>query len=279
MNNIFVQAYIWGIVGAMLVAITGGQEMIFGLILIPDFSDYILPYSVSHMILLIFLGYRMPVTIRHIPGERVQTAGYLHTLIGFSTALLNVTSQDFVIGDIMGPIGSALLTSILGWFVGGEFSSHKSSEGVLGIKDDMDKLALEITGFAHAVKSAHSQYISTIHGASDEYKKLKSKQEEIILSSTKGLEEVESILSRLNITHQSLLKSLDNTSNTLSRSFGDEFKEKSQKVLENVNLCSVAFKDTANEAKNTSQYLSESRVLIEELDRLLKYVSTIKSSA
>lgn len=276
MERVFIYTYVTGIIVAMLLAVTGGQMVIFGQAYVDDFSRYILPFSLTHMLVLIFMGYRFPKALRIIPGERVQTAGYLHTLIGFSAALLHVSTQDFNISEIMGPLGSALITSILGWFAGGELLSSVPDKSATGVKGEMGRLAVELEGFTKAVKAAHTTYITTINGASEEYIKLQEKQKEVISGSTKGLNEVENTLRRLNTSYRDLLDSVEQASKELSKNFGDEFEKATQQVLANAKSHANALHGAAHEAENTRKYLAESRVLIAELEKLINYVAKLK---
>ena len=278
MEKYFIYTYACGIIIAMLASITGGQGVIFGKIYMEDYSIYILPFSLTHMLLLILLGYRLPLSRRNLAGDRVQTAGYLHTLIGFSAALLHVSTHDFNLSEIMSPLGSALITSIMGWFAGGELSSTAHNSDVPGIKDEMGKIAIELKDFLTSVQEAHTCYVDTIKGASDEYEKLQEKQKEVISKSTEALAEIDETLKTLNDSYGEILESVRKSSKSISESFGARFHETTQQVLENARKHAAALEGAASEAKNTQKYLSESRVLIEELERLLKYVTSAKST-
>ena len=232
-------------------------------------------------------------------GERIQTAGYLHTLIGFSIALLHVSSsqEGFNIGEVMQPLGSALITSILGWFAGGELSSIKREGDVPGIKDEMGKLSTELDGFTNKVRATHKNYIKTIQGFSEEYGRLLDKQskeseklldrqkkliEELINGSNGVLTKTKETLGQLDASSRGLIDAMNKT-NGLSKEFneefgkfGEEFKETTSRIQENAKAHAEALQGATLEAKNAEKYLSESRVLIAELEKLLNYISTIR---
>nr|VFJ86367.1 MAG: hypothetical protein BECKH772A_GA0070896_1000125 [Candidatus Kentron sp. H]VFJ88199.1 MAG: hypothetical protein BECKH772B_GA0070898_1000116 [Candidatus Kentron sp. H]VFJ95426.1 MAG: hypothetical protein BECKH772C_GA0070978_1000225 [Candidatus Kentron sp. H] len=230
MEKYFIYTYRSGIVIAISIAVT---------MVIFDFSFNILLFSLPYMLILIFLGYRLSVAERNMAGERIQTAGYLHTLIGFSIALLHVrgSQEGFNIIEVMQPLGSALITSILGWFAGGELSSIKRDGDIPGIKDEMGRLSAELDGFTNMVRAVHENYIKTIQGFSEEYGKLLDKQskesekllgkqkkliEELINGSKGVLAGTEETLGRLNSSSHGLIDAMNKT-NGLSKDFSKKF--------------------------------------------------------
>lgn len=89
-------------------------------------SEYLLIEGLLHLVTLTFLGYTMQKPFEQIiAGSKIETAGYLHTIIGFFVAInLLDKGGDFDINNLLNPIASALLTSILGWLFGGEISGR-----------------------------------------------------------------------------------------------------------------------------------------------------------
>ena len=89
--------------------------------------------GITHMAILVILGFWSIVKFEDDNVEvanRVSTMGYLHTLIGTSIALIAMGSIDN--GDISKsmnliiiPIGSALITSIIGWAFGKEMERDR----------------------------------------------------------------------------------------------------------------------------------------------------------
>ena len=123
-------------IGGVFLAIILG-----GLILNFKFPSWLLLIEgICHLAILIYWGWRKikDPSEKVYAGERIQTAGYLHTLIGFTFAisLLGMgkevnNAEDFY--DLLFPMGSALLTSIIGWLLGGEIAVQKnySIEGAI----------------------------------------------------------------------------------------------------------------------------------------------------
>ncbi len=98
--------------------------------------DFLLAEGLLHLISLVIFGYiTKSHSLKIYAGERIQTAGYLHTLIGFSVAIglvasggqttinnLNFLTIDNIQG-LLSPMSSGLWTSILGWLFGSEISA------------------------------------------------------------------------------------------------------------------------------------------------------------
>ena len=87
--------------------------------------------GVQHMVVLVILGF---FAIREKEdnieiGNRVSTMGYLHTLIGTSVALIMTAHYGSEVIEhvesIIAPIGSSLITSIIGWAFGKEMERDK----------------------------------------------------------------------------------------------------------------------------------------------------------
>ena len=89
--------------------------------------------GITHMFLLVILGFLSIIKSEDDNVEvanRISTMGYLHTLIGTSIALIAMGSIEN--GDISKnmnliiiPIGSALITSIIGWAFGKEMERDR----------------------------------------------------------------------------------------------------------------------------------------------------------
>ncbi|MEL4897188.1 hypothetical protein, partial [Crocosphaera sp. Alani8] len=93
-------------------------------------SKFLLGLGVAHVLTLFFFNY---IFFNYISSEEesekskrqiedgnfIQTAGYLHTLIGFIVAVGLVGDDIDNINNLLSPLSSALVTSLLGWFLGG----------------------------------------------------------------------------------------------------------------------------------------------------------------
>ena len=99
------------------------------------------------MIILIFLGWKAKSpTFKFYAGERIQTAGYLHTLIGFFVAIGLLGTGKIAINslkdlsEMLVSIASALLSSIIGWSFGAEIA-HKEDTSVDKVEQALEKIA------------------------------------------------------------------------------------------------------------------------------------------
>ena len=94
---------------------------------------FLLAEGCLHLICLVILGIasKSP-SLKLYAGERIQTAGYLHTLIGFSVAIGLVGTKTITINNVqelLTPMSSALWTSIIGWLCGSEIAAQGNELG------------------------------------------------------------------------------------------------------------------------------------------------------
>ena len=141
--------------GGVILAIVLGSFIIY--------SDFLNPWlllieGVVHLSILVYLGYKIKTpSVKLYAGERIQTAGYLHTLIGFFVAIGLLGVGKIEVGKLQDlqkmllPVSSALITSILGWLFGGE----------IGAKED-DSLDKAIEKIAQAFKNLEQRQVSTL---------------------------------------------------------------------------------------------------------------------
>lgn len=259
-NQLFLPLYFLGIILAIFVVFTGSQEIILSNRLLPDFAPYILFVSLPHMVVIIVLGYLVPIKDRPSVGERIQTAGYLHTLIGFSATLSHVGADVFVMSEIMRPLGSALITSILGWFFGSEIASP-SSRHTENTETRPGSLPSELGNFTEALGEAHKEYIATLKSCSEELRALVDMQKGVMAVTASSLREI--------------TESANNVKTAATRLVGEfhEFSAASNIIIKNAKLHASALEKAALETEKASQYLSKSRVLIAELEKLINYIT------
>ncbi len=124
-RKVFLAFYLGGIFLAMFL----GSLMIG----YPEYTWFLLIEGILHILFLSIWGFSSKSSsFKIFAGERIQTAGYLHTLIGFSVAitLLGTGSISIEAKETwLAPMGSALVTSILGWLLGGEIA-YKEDDSV-----------------------------------------------------------------------------------------------------------------------------------------------------
>lgn len=162
--------YAFGIVVGVIVALTE---------LFP--SEFLLVVGLTHLLLLVVWGLLLlPRSLKQAAGERVQTAGYLHTLIGFAAALLSLDRGDVELSAVLYPLGSALSTSIIGWLLGGEIASLGVNPDRRSLDSEYQQMAREMADFSEALRQSHHMYLSTIERATDAYRELHVQQIDLL---------------------------------------------------------------------------------------------------
>lgn len=117
--NLVIQVYIASI------AITVVTAIFIGLFLKVASSWLIMVVGVTHLLLLLYFAWRVgdrPYVLTRA-GNQVQSASYLHALIGFSSAIITLGQGNFSISALSFLLASALLTSLIGLWARGETES------------------------------------------------------------------------------------------------------------------------------------------------------------
>ncbi len=162
--------YVFGIVMGVAIALTD---------LFP--GEFLLVVGLAHLLLLVVWGlFFLPRSLKAGAGERVQTAGYLHTLIGFAAALLSLERGDVDLVGVLYPLGSALSTSIIGWLLGGEIVSLGANAERRTLDTEYQQVARELAAFGEALQQVHDVYLSTVERATDAYRDLHAQQIELL---------------------------------------------------------------------------------------------------
>jgi len=108
------------------------------------YKNTFLIIGLIHMFFLVMIGFL--VILKQLEdnieiASRISTMGYLHTLIGTSIALIQMASIRGSIGghlnEVLIPIGSALLTSIIGWAFAKEMERDRY-RFILSSKDEVN---------------------------------------------------------------------------------------------------------------------------------------------
>jgi methyl-accepting chemotaxis protein len=169
----FLQIYVLGIV---LAGIAAAISVIESTLILPHIAFSI---GVSHLFFLIYLGYRINDAqdcyrsyVLTQAGSRIQTAGYLHTLVGFLSAIAVTGRTGFSISDLSIPLASALITSLLGWLFGGEIAALGESESpdvekevrkvVLALESYSKKLEDIQKGYSQRLEKDYTQHVNNI---------------------------------------------------------------------------------------------------------------------
>ena len=150
--------------------------------------------GMQHMVVLVVLGFfAIKDRADNVEvGSRIATMGYLHTLIGTSVALILTAKygSDVIehVENIIAPIGSSLLTSIVGWAFGKEMELEKyrfkiSTEEQTS--NSLEFLAQKVIQSAKIIESSSQVWAETI-----------SKNTEQVNTTAKQLDEITTILER-----------------------------------------------------------------------------------
>jgi chromosome segregation ATPase len=262
--------------------------------------------GVSHVCFLAFLGFQMKEPKQKIAcGLRVQTSGYLHTLIGFCGALLQLQPQN-LLETIKIPLSYALVTSIIGWWFGGELVNRFHEEDDDPIKDEVEKIASKFRSFSDEITVIHEKYIKQIESSA---KSFQDNMSEVGASYERMIKTYEAQLNRLNSKQSELLNQLEsyqkqfvNSQNSCYRAIESEIKKSielsyslngsieslsssfSTKYIssitsnitslnEHTKLASDGMNQVASQSYDVAKYLNDSQILIEQLEKLLDSIS------
>ena len=244
--------YILGLVVAILLTFTGTANTGPRYELLGGYSGAFRYFGMGHMIVLIALSFKVSKPGKQMAGAKIQTAGYLHTLLGFVAALLVFNSDDSKqLSTLMVLLGLALGTSIVGWAFGSEIADAGAPSGRRGdfLDDKMGEVAGEFERFAEDVRRVNAEYVAALRGAVAE---LKTEADTLNRAKNVAAELGEKLLPVAELSG-TILKNLR------------ELALRSGEARDGL-------ADTATAARDTAKYLKESRVLIVELERLLDFV-------
>lgn len=261
--KIFLGAYWLGILGALAIMYADAPRLLF-------------VEQMGHMAVLVLLGLVVPRHDRPPVGMRVQTAGYLHTLIGFAAALLLVhgAGSGFELGTILPPLGSALGTSIIGWFFGGEIEAAGREGPVASIEGEMDAVAAELRGFSAGVRKVHEDYIASLRGMEKDYKSLHEKNRAMVEDYAKLASSVAAKAAELLTAMESARKGLTGIEEAMSKSGLAELPAQLKAVSANMGDLASGISEAAGQSRQVAKYLGDSRLLVEELGRLIDFVQS-----
>ena len=205
--------------------------------------------GVQHMLILVVLGFFAikEKTDNIEVASRISTMGYLHTLIGTSVALI-LTAQygsEVIehVENIIAPIGSSLLTSIIGWAFGKEMEREKYRLRVSSEEETnnaLEFLAQKVTNSAILIEQSSTLWAETIDKSTQQVKNT-SQQLEIQLK--------ESVI-RTQETHDLLAGSFEN------------IYKKMEQNLEGINT--VMERDLKNTSNYSQKIIKDSLVILEE---------------
>ncbi|NES18976.1 MAG: hypothetical protein F6K41_08615 [Symploca sp. SIO3E6] len=201
--------------GIFLAIILGGLILVFKIS-----SSLLLIEGICHLAILIYWGY---FRIRDSPGkiyagERIQTAGYLHTLIGFTLAICLLgtgaieinEAEDF--SDLLLPMGSALVTSIIGWSLGGEITAEESPsvEGAIrelskSLQEQTEKLSL----YTQTINNFENRQIDILSKHQQDFLDFQKRNNELLA------EKINNLVTQIGQYNQSILETFQRFDSTL----------------------------------------------------------------
>jgi len=265
------------------------------------YPTLLLEISLGHMILLSIIAWiqvwRKKSDNVDI-GSRVATTGYIHTLIGTCAALIAAAGFDGSnlneIQQIIKPIGAALGTSIIGWWMGNEIqlvTRDKTDEGMISYrnKEQVEKsleelassvrnLSLKLTESGEHWEKSADNIRKKFENASDEMlkkwldtvnqvrKKLVGASDDIVKEWKASVKNVET---QLNEASKILVKACDELNKKLEEirtkglstatSTVSELSTQIEKTLKEakaqLDLFKSSAKSIADESKNTSIFM------------------------
>jgi len=244
---------------------------LFSLLAGEDWTLPLLIASVTHVVVLAVVGGLLRREGKRAlfvhAGEQVQTAGYLHTLIGFGAALLvfepgsTTRPGDLQLTQVLHPIGSALLTSILGWFLGGEIIGRESDDEIeRASRDQLADLLNDLEAFTSEANERHAAYLDTLDEIVDSQEALRERQQKALEDASELGESVNESLSELDDTTQSVHQHLDAISTALDQSLAsEEFEESLQNIRTEAKSLHDALSGVTEHAAAIDSHLSESQ--------------------
>lgn len=285
-----------------------------------EISKLVWLVGVSHVFVLAMIGFRMERSKdKAAAGLRVQTSGYLHTLIGFSGALFQLDPQN-LLATIVVPLSYALFTSIIGWFFGGELVNEFDGGGAVDIGNEGERIAQEFhifaenlgrefKNFSDSLSAIHEQYSRKIEDASNSFE---FHLEKVGAAYKRMVDAQEKQLTKLNTKQSELLAQLEdyqkrfidsqnscygkmdnaiqesiNSSDKLNASVDALTSALSTKELfsitsnfvylsEQTKVASDNMGQVATTSKNVAKYLEESKILIDQLEKLLSSINSYR---
>lgn len=222
-NNVNITKFKNFYIGGILLGIILGI-LIVGL----KFPSWFLFFEgIIHLIRLVYLGYKIKrPSERMYAGERIQTAGYLHTLMGFSVAISLLGTGHIEVAQLdnlqklLLPMGSALLTSIIGWLFGSEIAGEKAIQDLGNIADLLGEQNQTLNSQIHNFKETDKRQI-------DLFKEHQKQMVELYIQNNQALDEkINKIVDKIGEYNQSISEifnrfnsTLEDECNTLNSTF------------------------------------------------------------
>ncbi len=251
--HVFKLLYIAGIIIATVFAfrqvITKVIPLEFFLSAIHKIPGELLGISLLHMTCIIIVGLFTKKQDKAIVGENIQTAGYLHTLIGFSAAIIALREdgqKGFEIGRMLIPLASALSTSIIGWFIGSEIERWGTSED---IQTRLVEVEEELKLFTRKFRIAYGIYIDTINDSAQKFHEIHANYAESVDNSMNKILEFSQMYENLREDQVGTLEKMKIIADDVTESFGQ--------ISNSVKMLNKTMQNTSSAGNSFSLILSE----------------------
>ncbi len=268
----FLTAYRAGILIGFLILVivlVGGKRLATHSESLAGLGWFFLVFGIAFVFFIGRQGFKVDEENRLIAGNKVQTAGYLYTLFGFSLILLMIRQEETPdIQALMFPMGGALITSILGWFLGGEISERTSKDAELSIEPATSRLISNLETFVGELEGVHQGYLTAMNGLIASHTELHGKHSEMIAKQEEALRHAVQLANdlgtELSPIHQTVLDFRDTMKSVLRElqaSLGEDFRQALREIgAEAVNL--------RNSLGNATEATAGARQLIREIEKL-----------
>jgi uncharacterized membrane-anchored protein YhcB (DUF1043 family) len=227
----------------------------------------VLIYGILHMAILTFLGLKaIDEGKSNLDiGHRISTMGYLHTLIGTSIALIlasNSSGQNILnqMNTIIMPIGSALITSIIGWAVGTEIERgiHGTGKEETIVDESLKNLSKNIDSLGKNLDKASEKWSkhidNSIKNLDNSTKDLGKKYEEALFNSSKELDNnAQRIMDKYLIAFEGLFREMRNQAEEVKRNF----KESNESAIEVIEELSSSYQKLLTQTQANVKGLEE----------------------
>ncbi len=179
-----------------------------------------LAVGIQHMIILVLLGFFAIIKERDDNievGNRVATMGYLHTLIGTSVALIMTSKyggSEMIehIDSIIAPIGSALITSIIGWAFGKEMERERyryKLESAEKSNNALEFLAKRVERSAQLIEQSSIKWVESMEYSTTQLTNSAKKLENTVETVAKGAyRDIEALSKSFTELHEEMERAL-----------------------------------------------------------------------
>ncbi len=222
-----------------------------------------LAIGIQHMLLLVVLGFLSIIQERDDNievGNRVSTMGYLHTLIGTSVALI-MTSKfggaEMIahIDAIIAPIGSALITSIIGWAFGKEMERERYRFKLSSTEESdnaLEFLAQKVTNAGLKIEKSSNIWVQNIEKSTNQLISSSQKLEETIRdaqqTSQQSIQELSQLFRTLYETIERDLQSVSSESQHIISTSTQQFKTQFDQIERQINSVEKNFEYSSKDA-------------------------------